>query len=228
MAQPKINALIWDKEDNTYYQKSAYFYTDLKELLSIIMLTDSNNNLHPEDIINFQEKFRQGKIKHCMVVKNHNGNKDESPFQNIKDGGFLIRSRVTKDSLRDNYDVMSSSNRFGWRNNVTYCELSTPRDLNDNEKKIIEEALDQAMGITNQDKVFNLFALLCSAKDVVWKDHANSKHEGQGFYRDNRDRSFLGFTTMDLYHKEDVETRERVAISTFPARAQAYILIRRR
>ena len=118
---------------------------------------------------------------------------------------------MTKDSFRDNYEVMDSNTRFAHRSDTTYCELSTPRDLNDYEKKVIEEALEQASGISNQDRVFNLFALLCSAKDVVWKDRCNSSYEGQGFYRDKRERSFLGFNTMDLFHAEDVETRERVA-----------------
>ena len=206
MAKEKIQVLLWDKEDHSYYARSAYYYTDLKDLLSYVL----SKELSPDELENFKEKLQTGKIKHCLVIKNHNGRKDESPFQNIKDGGLFIRNRVTKDSFRDGYEVMDSKVRYSWRSDMTYCELSTPRDLLDDEKKIIEETLGQALGTSEQDRVFNLFALLCSAKDVVWKVYDNTKTD-KGFYNDKRECSFLGFDTMDLYHTEDVETRERVA-----------------
>lgn len=206
MAKEKIQVLLWDKEDHSYYARSAYYYTDLKDLLSYVL----SKELSPDELENFKEKLQTGKIRHCLVIKNHNGRKDESPFQNIKDGGLFIRNRVTKDSFRDGYEVMDSKVRYSWRSDMTYCELSTPRDLLDDEKKIIEETLGQALGTSEQDRVFNLFALLCSAKDVVWKVYDNTKTD-KSFYNDKRERSFLGFDTMDLYHAEDVETRERVA-----------------
>lgn len=206
MAKEKIQVLLWDREDHSYYARCAYYYTDLKDLLSYVL----SKELSPDDLENFKEKLQTGKIKHCLVVKNHNGRKDESPFQNIKDGGLFIRNRVTKDSFRDGYEVMDSKLRFSWRSDMTYCELSTPRALLDDEKKTIEEVLGQALGTSEQDRVFNLFALLCSAKDVVWKVYDNTKTDIT-FYNDKRERSFLGFDTMDLYHTEDVEARERVA-----------------
>lgn len=206
MAKEKIQALLWNKEDHSYYARSAYFYTDLKDLLNYLL----SKEVSPDDLENFKEKLQTGKIKHCQVVKNHNGRKDESPFQSIKDGGLFIRNRVTKDSFKDGYEVMDSKVRFSWRSDMTYCELSTPRDLFDSEREIIEEVLGQALGTSVQDKVFNIFALLCSAKDVVWKVYDSTKTD-KSFYNDKRERSFLGFDTMDLYHAEDVETRERVA-----------------
>lgn len=206
MAKEKIQVLLWDKEDHSYYARSAYYYTDLKDLLSYVL----SKELSPDDLENFKEKLQTGKIRHCLVVKNHNGRKDETPFQNIKDGGLFIRNRVTKDSFRDGYEVMDSKVRYSWRSDMTYCELSTPRALLDDEKKTIEEVLGQALGTSEQDRVFNLFALLCSAKNVVWKVYDNTKTDIT-FYDDKRERSFLGFDTKDLYHTEDVETRERVA-----------------
>ena len=206
MAKEKIQVLLWNKEDHSYYARSAYFYTDLKDLLNYVL----SKEVSPDDLENFKGKLQTGKIKHCVAVKNHNGRKDESPFQSIKDGGLFIRNRVTKDSFRESYEVMDSKLRFSWRSDMTYCELSTPRDLLYDEKKIIEETLGQALGTSEQDKVFNLFALLCSAKDVVWKVYDSTKRKNN-FYNDKRERSFLGFDTMDLYHAKDVEARERVA-----------------
>lgn len=218
MAKERIKVLLWTERyiGNVRFNGRAYFYSDLSQLMKDLLLGGTKSFcLDDRYQQEFLKAFQEGKIKYCEVEKNINSNKEKVAFDSLKDGDYYIDKRVSVGDLYSDFNVMDQANRQRWYHGM-YCKLTPPRDLDDSEKEIISKALEQSLGTGVLDKVFNLFALLCYAKNVVWKNYQDAKTlDGiKEWYNDKRDRSFLGFTTMDLYHKEDVETRERVAERT--------------
>lgn len=212
MAKKKIQVLLWDRGNSGGYYKDklAYYYTDLKELMNKMFAGDNFICLSPDDKQSFYDDLKSGKVLHTEVEKNYNGNKDDTPFGSLSDGDFFTIGRITKDSERTDYQVMDTAN-ISYQYKTTYCKFEQPKPFNEEELSIIEEAVKQALDTTTQDNVFNLFAWLCATGNHIWDTYSNSKIRSKYMRDDKRERTYLGFETMDLYHEKDVETRERVA-----------------
>ena len=220
----KIQVLVWvgryEKKKYTDYDGEVYFYTDLNELMKNLLLGGKKHFCFSDKSQReFLEAYKNGNIKHCVVEKNINSNTEKLTYENLADGDYFVGRRVTVEDINNGnayLRIMTSSVRNSWYSGI-YCKLSNVRDLDESEKEIIDRSLEQSLGTGQLDRVFNLFALLCYAKNVVWRNYRDAKTlDGlsRNWFDDKRERSFLGFSTMDLFHKDDVETRERVAERT--------------
>ena len=209
----KMSALLWfrDNYKRTRQDGVVYYFTDLSKLLDNLLLGSGWYCLSKESIVQFQEEFANGNVKIATVGKNTNGNKESSNFETVADGEIFVRAMIKYDSVKDDFAVMDSNNRKTFWPNATYCKLENVRELTDNEKEIITTKIQQANSGLNIDKVFNLFGLLCSAKDV-WTDYDEAKainfYSGHNSWNtDKRERTYLGYDTINMFDPKDVMTK---------------------
>ena len=213
MAKKKeqLQVLLW--VDRLSYSGSdkkgkAYFYKDLKALMDTLLLGRGWYCLSAESKKDFIKDLGAGKIRHATVVKNFNVSQETNRFENLDDGDYFIDSRVTKDSVSEDYAIMDPNTRASFRYFGSYCKLGDVRSLNDEESAIMKDCFEGSMSVMNTDDVFNLFALLCVSKKVM-KTYDTSNTDGKTYYDDKRQRSFLGYETYDLFTQDEVAKRTK-------------------
>lgn len=204
-------ALLWFKENYGNWQGKAYFYTDLKNLMTQLLLGGAWYCFSQESILAFREAFAKGNIKVCVVGKNYRSGKESSRFESIADGEYFVNDVVNINKNMEDFALMDSNirNKLYWCG--THCKLGTPRDLLPHEKEIIDKTFKQATSGLNVDNVFNLFGLLCCAKDI-WTDYMEGRAinflpSGEGFENDKRQRTYLGFDTVKMFDPKEVKTK---------------------
>jgi len=225
MAKEKTKVLLWFKMDGLDKAGNAYFFTDLRELMNNLLLGRGYYCLRDDDIKNFIYDMSRKAIKITTIEKNYNGNKDydnenycwKTKFSQVEDGDYFIRNRVDVNSTVDDFYKMDSNIRKSFNGFGMYCKLEEPRELNQDEIDTIQESINQANGTINIDSVFNLFGVLCCAKNI-WTNYeesvaVNMAHDN--WKSDKRERTFLGFDCMGMFDpdkvKEKVEVCEAVA-----------------